>query len=148
MRRPEAEFLRSLPHDGQSKSCAARFSGARLVHPVEALKNPLQLAFRDANAVVLHDQHRRTALRIGDQAHLSALLTVFYAVFRQIQYQLEDIILPRQNPAVILGALLNFRPKLLGIGSKHTHRLFTALSQIDRLLFRGGKLSAIQCGEI
>ena len=97
-----AKFLRSLLDNGQAEAGSARFPGPRFIHPIEPLENTFQLIFRDPNTVILHDQHCRTALRIGDQPHLSVLLRILDTILSQIQHQLENVILPGKHIAVFL----------------------------------------------
>ena len=69
--------------NGKAKAGAAGFPGMALVHPVEPLKNPCVVLFRNADAGIL-DNH---AASLYSHNHLTVILIVTDSIVTQIVNQ-------------------------------------------------------------
>lgn len=116
-------FSHRVPDNGQSQTRAAGSAGPCLVHPIEPLKDPGQVLFRDAGAVVLHRQHHLIPLPKQGDLDRAARRRVLHGVVRQIIDDLVDLIPGGQHRTGPLRPIGQFRSLLLGHQAHHPHHL-------------------------
>ena len=74
--------------DGQAQAGASRFPGPAFVHPVEPLKDPVLGILGDADAVVLHHEHRFSGGFLDGDLDKASLPVVADGVLDQILHKL------------------------------------------------------------
>ena len=113
-------------YNGQTQAGAPRLAGTAPVHPVKALKNPVQRFRRDANSGIGDGKHRLTVFTSGGDGDLSAGAVVLDAVFHQVE---DDLLEPAGGEGG--GALV------AGDGEGDLLLLGLQIQQICRLLSGG-----------
>ena len=90
--------------DSEAEAGSAGFAAARLVHPVEALENPLDMPGGNAAAVVDDRQHRFVALA----EQLDADFALLAAVLDRVVDQIDDRLFNQLRVDADLGIVLDF----------------------------------------
>ena len=86
-------FLDDFPADGKSQSAALYITAAAFLGAEKAFKNPVQVLFRDAHAIVAELHQDMFAIGIVDTGHRAAIgLAIFNGVINQVQHHLPDLV--------------------------------------------------------
>src|SRR6476620_5346973 len=80
-----------VAHDGQAQAGAARLPAAGPVDAVEALEDAVEVARRDADAVVPHDDVDPRAVRMGGHLDGAAGVGVLHAVLDQVGHRRHEL---------------------------------------------------------
>ena len=128
----------SVPDDGEPQAAAAAFSGTGLVHPVKAVKNMGQVFFGDADARVLHLQHRLVFPGKEPQADAAAPDVILDAVFGQVENDLVDAVRVAQDAHVRRKLAPEIHLLLPGQGREELQRFLHHGPELHRLADRRG----------
>jgi hypothetical protein len=82
--------LSNVFDDRQTQARSAHIAAAGFVYPVEALEEPRQMLFSNADAMVLNADNQLGILLVRFQQNCALWLAVFKGIIQQINYRLLD----------------------------------------------------------